>query len=38
LRTQAAATAREFSAEDTPLRVPPEVERLRGVGEKTVRG
>jgi lipoyl(octanoyl) transferase len=36
LRTHACA-AREFPAEDTPLSVPAEVERLRGVGERPVR-
>jgi lipoyl(octanoyl) transferase len=34
----AAGPAREFPAEDTPVGVLPEVERLRGVGEKAVRG
>jgi lipoyl(octanoyl) transferase len=40
LRTQAAATpvtAQQFPAEDTPLQVPSEVERLRGSGERPVR-
>jgi lipoyl(octanoyl) transferase len=36
LRGQASA-AREFPAEDTPVRVPAEVERLRGVDESPVR-
>ncbi|MGH9606055.1 MAG: lipoyl(octanoyl) transferase LipB [Terracidiphilus sp.] len=33
----AAAGAPEFPAEDTPLQIPPEVERLRGVKEHPVR-
>jgi lipoyl(octanoyl) transferase len=37
LRATAAAAAREFPAEDTPSRVPPEVELLRGRTEKPVR-
>jgi len=37
-RAEAAqASAPEFPAEDTPLRVPPEVERLRSVRERPVR-
>jgi lipoyl(octanoyl) transferase len=36
LRVQASAT-REFPAQDTPLRAPAEVERLRGVPERFVR-
>jgi lipoyl(octanoyl) transferase len=36
LRAQAAAPT-QFSAEDTPLQVPAEVERLRGGGERPVR-
>jgi lipoyl(octanoyl) transferase len=34
----AAAAAREFPAEDTPVRIPAEVERLRGGVERPVRG
>jgi lipoyl(octanoyl) transferase len=37
LRAQAAATKREMPAEDTPLRVPAEVERLHGDPERPVR-
>jgi len=37
LRAHAALPARGFPAEDTPVRAPAEVERLRGVGEGTVR-
>jgi lipoyl(octanoyl) transferase len=33
-----AGSAAEFPAEDTPLRIPREVERLKGVAERTVRG
>jgi lipoyl(octanoyl) transferase len=36
LRAMAAETAREFPAEDTPMRVPKEVERLRGGAERPV--
>jgi lipoyl(octanoyl) transferase len=36
LRAMAAEAAREFPAEDTPLRVPAEVERLRGEAERPV--
>jgi lipoyl(octanoyl) transferase len=34
---EAAPPAREFPAEDTPMQVPAEVERLRGGGERPVR-
>jgi lipoyl(octanoyl) transferase len=37
LRAQAAETAREFPADDTPLRVPAEVERLRGAAAPPIR-
>jgi lipoyl(octanoyl) transferase len=37
LRATAGETAREFPAEDTPVRVPAEVERLRGGAERPVR-
>jgi len=37
LRATAAAAAREFPAEDTPVNVPVEVERLRGGPERPVR-
>jgi lipoyl(octanoyl) transferase len=37
LLAQAAETAREFPAEDTPMRVPAEVERLRGAAEPPLR-
>jgi lipoyl(octanoyl) transferase len=37
LREQAAAAPAQLPAEDTPLRVPAEVERLRGGGERPVR-
>jgi lipoyl(octanoyl) transferase len=37
LRTQAAATQPQFPAEDTPLQVPAEVERLRGGAEGPLR-
>jgi lipoyl(octanoyl) transferase len=37
LRAQAAATQPQFPAEDTPMQVPAEVERLRGGGERPVR-
>src|ERR1035437_8162063 len=37
LRTQAAPLLPQFPAEDTPLRVPAEVERLKGGGEGPVR-
>jgi lipoyl(octanoyl) transferase len=37
LRADAAQATREFPAEDTPLTVPTEVERLRGTAEPTVR-
>jgi lipoyl(octanoyl) transferase len=37
LRAQAAETAPQFPAEDTPVRVPPEVERLRGQAERPVQ-
>jgi lipoyl(octanoyl) transferase len=37
LRAQAESDPRKFPAEDTPLRVPAEVERLRGSGEPPVR-
>jgi len=37
LRAQAANAARQFPAEDTPLQVPAEVERLGGGGERPVR-
>jgi lipoyl(octanoyl) transferase len=37
LRAQAQASAPEFPAEDTPLQVPAEVERLRGNAERPVR-
>ena len=36
LRAQAAALP-QFPAEDTPLRIPAEVERLRGRGERQIR-
>jgi lipoyl(octanoyl) transferase len=37
LREQAAAAPAQTTAEDTPLRVPAEVERLRGEGERPIR-
>jgi lipoyl(octanoyl) transferase len=37
LRTQAAPLLPQFPAEDTPLRVPAAVERLKGEGEGPVR-
>jgi lipoyl(octanoyl) transferase len=37
LRAQAAEVAREFPADDTPMRVPAEVERLRGAAEPPLR-
>jgi lipoyl(octanoyl) transferase len=37
LRTQAATALPQFPAEDTPLRVPAEVERLKGGGEGPIR-
>ncbi len=37
LREQAAKAPAQFPAEDTPLRIPEEVERLTGEGEGTVR-
>jgi lipoyl(octanoyl) transferase len=37
LRAQAAAAPPRFPAEDTPLQIPPEVERLRGAAERPVR-
>ena len=37
LRAQAAAAPAQFPAEDTPLQLPPEVERLRGGAERPVR-
>ena len=37
LRTQAAAAPTQFPAEDIPLQVPAEVERLMGGGERPVR-
>jgi len=37
LRAQAAETARHFPAEDTPVHVPPEVERLRNAAERPVQ-
>jgi lipoyl(octanoyl) transferase len=37
LRAQAAETPREFPAEDTPMRTPGEVERLRSAVERPVR-
>jgi lipoyl(octanoyl) transferase len=37
LRAEAAAAPAEFPAEDTPLQVPVEVERLRGGAERTIR-
>jgi lipoyl(octanoyl) transferase len=37
LRAQAGEAAREFPAEDTPMRVPAEVERLRGAAEPPLR-
>ena len=37
LRTQAATAPTQFPAEDTPLQVPKQVERLRGGGERPVR-
>jgi lipoyl(octanoyl) transferase len=37
LREQAAATQPQFQAEDTPLQVPAEVERLKGGGEGPIR-
>jgi lipoyl(octanoyl) transferase len=37
LRAAAAVTPREFPAEDAPMTVPAEVERLRGTAELTVR-
>jgi lipoyl(octanoyl) transferase len=37
LREQAASASREFPAEDTPMAVPAEVERLRGVGGAPVK-
>jgi lipoyl(octanoyl) transferase len=37
LRAMAGETAREFPAEDTPVRVPAEVERLRGGAERPVQ-
>jgi len=37
LRAYAVPAAREFPAEDTPMRAPTEVERLQGVGERPVR-
>jgi lipoyl(octanoyl) transferase len=36
LRAHAAAAPREFPAQDTPLRPPPEIERLHGVGKRPV--
>jgi len=38
LRAQAAEVAREFPADDTPMRVPAEVERLGGFRDRAVRG
>jgi lipoyl(octanoyl) transferase len=38
LRAQMEAAPVSFPAEDTPLRVPREVERLKGDGERPVRG
>jgi lipoyl(octanoyl) transferase len=38
LRASAGEPTREFPAEDTPLRIPPEVEQLRGGIERPVRG
>ena len=37
LRAQAVTAAAQFPAEDTPLRIPAEVERLRGGGEGPIR-
>jgi lipoyl(octanoyl) transferase len=37
LRAQAAEAAREFPADDTPMRVPAEIERLRGAAEPPLR-
>jgi len=37
LRAQAAATPPQFPAEDTPLQIPPEVERLLGCAERPIR-
>jgi len=37
LRSHAAAVSPQFPAEDTPLRVPVEVERLSGIGDPPVR-
>jgi lipoyl(octanoyl) transferase len=37
LRADAALTARKFPAEDTPVRIPAEVERLRGTVERPVQ-
>jgi lipoyl(octanoyl) transferase len=37
LRAQAAEAAREFPADDTPMRVPAEVERLQGAAEPPLR-
>jgi lipoyl(octanoyl) transferase len=37
LRAQAAEAPKQFPAEDVPLTVPAEVERLRGVGEPPIR-
>lgn len=37
LRAQAAAAPAQFPAEDTPLQLPPELERLRGAAERPVR-
>jgi lipoyl(octanoyl) transferase len=37
LRAQAGEAAREFPADDTPMRVPAEVERLRGAAEPPLR-
>jgi len=37
LRAQAAAAPPQFPAEDTPLQIPPEVERLLGCAERPVR-
>jgi lipoyl(octanoyl) transferase len=38
LRAQAAEAAREFPADDTPMRVPAEVERLGSFRDRVVRG
>ncbi len=37
LRTRAADTARNFPAEDTPVRVPAEIERLHGAAERPIQ-